>query len=97
MIDAANAYGIAFALGVLLSSAFSNRWVFKGKAGVIRSMSYGLILTLGYLIGRNIIDFIAPREFIEMLLAGAIALAFTAPITFFVGRFIFLTATPSQE
>lgn len=83
------AYTIAFAAGLAWVVFGSSRFVFKGNHGARRLLLFAAWYLVIYAIGRVIIHFIAPVDFVGLLLASLAVLVVTTPLTFIGGRYVF--------
>lgn len=83
------AYTIAFAAGLAWVVLGSSRFVFKGEHGATRVVLFAAWYLLIYAVGRVIIYFVAPTDFVELLVSSLVVLVVTTPLTFIGGRYVF--------
>jgi len=90
------AYTIAFAAGLAWVVFGSSRFVFMGDHGTRRLLLFAAWYLVIYAIGRVIIYFIAPADFVGLLLASLAVLVVTTPLTFIGGRYVFAPLKQQQ-
>jgi putative flippase GtrA len=91
----AAAYTIAFAAGLVFSTALTGRFVFRVEASRPRRLVFAGAYAVIYLIGLGVSHLLA-REFTEWLVsAGTIAV--TAPLGFLAGRTVLAHPGPARS
>jgi putative flippase GtrA len=83
------AYTIAFALGLVVTSTASSRFVFRARFSLLRLLLFVASYLVIYGIGTAIVRLADPQTLGDLFVTSLIILVTTTPLVFLVGRFIF--------
>jgi putative flippase GtrA len=91
------AWGGAYLLGILLTTALSDRVVFAVRARArVRILAFGGYVTV-FLIGMSLVWVLQTRAGLAPLLAGAASVVVSAPLNYALGRRLFLQPPAGSE
>ena len=83
------AYAIAFAVGLAWVTFGSSRIVFRAQTRFLSLALFCAWYLMVFGVGQLIIRLVDPQDFPGLLLASAIVLVFTTPLTFLGGKLLF--------
>jgi len=83
------AYTIAFALGLIVTSTASSRFVFRVRFSLLRLLLFVASYLVIYGVGSAIVRLVDPQTLGDLLVTSLIILVTTTPLVFLVGSFIF--------
>jgi putative flippase GtrA len=86
------AYTIAFALGLVVTSIASSRFVFRARFSLPRLLLFVASYLAIYGVGSVMVILVDPQTLEDLLVTSLIILVTTTPLVFLVGRFIFTRA-----
>ena len=83
------AFSLAYVLGLVWTVFMNSKWVFGSRSDLKNMTHFGAIHILLFLIGQAVIWLSADQGIEDKLLISVTIIAFTAPISFFSGKFVF--------
>ena len=89
MIPPEAAYTIAFLVGLAWVSLGTSRFVFRSRGRPWRIVSFAAVYLVMYLVGRVIVELLAPADFFSLMVASIAIIAVTTPLAYLAGHFIF--------
>ncbi len=90
------AYTIAFLVGLVWVSLGTSRFVFRSRGRPWRVVLFAAVYLVVYVIGRVIVELLAPADLLSLIVASLAIIAVTTPLTYVAGHFIF-PAEPEPE
>jgi putative flippase GtrA len=89
------AYSIAFVISIFFSYFLNSKWVFKKELKLSKALKYPLVYLAQYLLGAISLYLLVRVLRVDKLLAPALVVVLTIPVTFFLSRRI-LSGKPNQ-
>jgi putative flippase GtrA len=83
------AYTAAFLVGLVWVSLGTSRFVFRSRGRPWRIVSFAAVYLVVYVVGRVIVELLAPADFLSLMVASIVIIAVTTPLAFLAGHFIF--------
>lgn len=83
------AYTVAFLVGLAWVSLGTSRFVFRSRGRPWRIVSFAAVYLVVYVVGRVIVELLAPADFLSLMVASIVIIAVTTPLAFLAGHFIF--------
>jgi putative flippase GtrA len=80
------AYSIAFVISIAASYFFNSKWVFKQELKLSKALKYPLVYLAQYLLGASSLYLLVRVMRVDKLLAPALVVVLTIPLTFFLSR-----------
>jgi putative flippase GtrA len=80
------AYSITYTLGIFISYYLNSRFVFKREVGWRKAVQYPLVYVAQYLLGTGALYVLVRVLGVDKLLAPAIVILLTVPVTYLMGR-----------
>lgn len=80
------AYTITYASGILVSYYLNSRFVFRREIAVRKAVQYPLVYLVQYLLGTGSLYLLVRVLKVNKLVAPAIVILLTIPVTFLLGR-----------
>lgn len=82
------AYTVSYALGIFISYFLNARYVFREKMRLSRALQYPVVYIVQYLLSIAMLYLLVEVFHIPTLIAPALIVIATVPITFLLSRFI---------
>jgi len=82
------AFSLAYILGIFMSYYLNSRFVFNRKVALDRALQYPLVYLVQYLLSLLLLCVLVEIFSLNKLIAAALIIPITIPITFFLSRFI---------
>ena len=82
------AYSLAYILGIFISYYLNSRFVFKREFSLVKAFQYPLVYLVQYLLGLLLLCVLIEIFYLNKLIAPALVILITIPVTFFLSRFI---------
>lgn len=82
------AYTLSYVIGIFLSYYLNSRFVFKTKLSLKKAFHYPIVYIVQYFFGLFLLYFFVSFLKISELLAPALIILLTIPVTYFFSRFI---------
>jgi putative flippase GtrA len=80
------AYTITYLTGILISYYLNSRFVFRREVGLRKAVQYPLVYLVQYLLGTGALYLLVQVLKVNKLVAPAIVILLTIPVTFLLGR-----------
>ena len=82
------AYTLAYMLGIFISYYLNSRFVFKSEVRLAKAFQYPLVYLVQYLLGLLLLCVLIEIFSLNKLIAPALAIVLTIPVTFSLSKFI---------
>lgn len=82
------AYTLAYILGIFISYYLNSRFVFKRDVRLVKAFQYPLVYLVQYLLGVSLLSLLIEIFSLNKLIAPALVIMITIPVTFSLSRFI---------
>jgi putative flippase GtrA len=90
------AYTVAFLIGLAWVSLGTSRFVFRSRGRPWRIVSFAAVYLVMYLIGRIIVELLAPADVLSLVIASIAIIAVTTPLAYLAGHVIFPAESESE-
>jgi putative flippase GtrA len=80
------AYTVTYLTGILISYYLNSRFVFRREVGLKKAVQYPLVYLAQYLLGTGALYLLVQVMKVNKLVAPAIVILLTIPVTFLLGR-----------
>lgn len=83
------AYTVAFLVGLVWVSLGTSRFVFRSRGRPWRIVSFAAVYLVLYVVGRVIVELLAPADLLSLVVTSIAIIAVTTPLAYVAGHLIF--------